>query len=71
VRNMLLRVVEEDIGDQRVWPALRLVVALAVLPRCAGPEVERREGKLAQLRADDALIDIVPADEAGSAGGTR
>jgi glyoxylase I family protein len=30
-----------------------------------GLRLERREGKLAQLRAGDALIDIVPADEAG------
>jgi glyoxylase I family protein len=35
-----------------------------------GLRLERREGKLAQLRAGDALIDIVPADEAGPAGGT-
>ena len=35
-----------------------------------GLRFERREGKLAQLRAGDALIDIVPADEAGPAGGT-
>jgi hypothetical protein len=41
--------------------------ARAVLPRCAGLRFERREGKLAQLRARDALIDIVPADEAGPA----
>jgi glyoxylase I family protein len=34
-----------------------------------GLRFERREGKLAQLRAGDALIDIVPADEAGPAGG--
>ena len=32
-----------------------------------GLRLERREGKLAQLRAGDALIDIVPADEAGPA----
>jgi glyoxylase I family protein len=35
-----------------------------------GLRFERREGKLAQLRAGDALIDIVPADRAGPAGGT-
>jgi catechol 2,3-dioxygenase-like lactoylglutathione lyase family enzyme len=35
-----------------------------------GLRLERREGKLAQLRAGDALIDIVPADEAGPAGGS-
>jgi glyoxylase I family protein len=35
-----------------------------------GQRLERREGKLAQLRAGDALIDIVPADEAGPAGGS-
>jgi glyoxylase I family protein len=29
-----------------------------------------RQGELAQLRAGNALIDIVPADEAGPAGGT-
>jgi glyoxylase I family protein len=33
-----------------------------------GLRLERREGKLAQLRAGDTLIDIVPADEAGPAG---
>jgi glyoxylase I family protein len=31
---------------------------------------EKREGGLTQLRAGNALIDIVPADEAGPAGGT-
>jgi hypothetical protein len=31
-----------------------------------GLRLERREGKLVQLRAGDALIDIVPADEAGT-----
>ena len=35
-----------------------------------GLRFERQEGKLAQLRAGDALIDIVPADEAGPAGGS-
>ena len=35
-----------------------------------GLRLERREGKLAQLRAGDALIDIVPADEGGPAGGS-
>jgi glyoxylase I family protein len=35
-----------------------------------GLRFERREGKLAQLRAGDALIDIVSADETGPAGGT-
>jgi glyoxylase I family protein len=35
-----------------------------------GLRLERREGKLSQLRAVDALIDIVPADEAGPAGGS-
>jgi glyoxylase I family protein len=35
-----------------------------------GLRFERREGKLAQLRAGDALIDIVPDHEAGPAGGT-
>ena len=35
-----------------------------------GLRLERREGKLAQLRAGDALIDIVPADQAGPAGGS-
>jgi glyoxylase I family protein len=35
-----------------------------------GLRFERREGKLAQLRAGDALIDIVPADEPGPAVGT-
>jgi catechol 2,3-dioxygenase-like lactoylglutathione lyase family enzyme len=35
-----------------------------------GLRLERREGKLAQLRAGDALIDIVPSDEAGPASGS-
>ena len=35
-----------------------------------GLRLERREGKLAQFRAGDALIDIVPTDEAGPAGGS-
>jgi catechol 2,3-dioxygenase-like lactoylglutathione lyase family enzyme len=35
-----------------------------------GCTLERRQGKLAQLRAGGALIDIVPADEAGPARGT-
>jgi glyoxylase I family protein len=35
-----------------------------------GLSFEKRQGELAQLRAGDALIDIVPADEAGPAGGT-
>ena len=35
-----------------------------------GLRLERREGKLAQLRAGDALIDIVSADETGPAGGS-
>jgi glyoxylase I family protein len=35
-----------------------------------GLSFETRQGKLAQLRAGDALIDIVPTDEAGLAGGT-
>src|SRR5262245_65286051 len=35
-----------------------------------GCSFELRQGTLAQLRAGSALIDIVPADEAGPAGGT-
>ena len=35
-----------------------------------GCTLEKRQGKLAQLRAGQALIDIVPADEAGPAAGT-
>jgi catechol 2,3-dioxygenase-like lactoylglutathione lyase family enzyme len=35
-----------------------------------GLSFEMRQGELAQLRAGNALIDIVPADEAGPAGGT-
>ena len=35
-----------------------------------GLTFEKRQGELAQLRAGNALIDIVPADEAGPAGGT-
>ena len=35
-----------------------------------GCAFEKRQGTLAQLRAGHALIDIVPADEAGPAGGT-
>jgi glyoxylase I family protein len=35
-----------------------------------GCTFEKRQGTLAQLRAGSALIDIVPADEAGPAGGT-
>ena len=35
-----------------------------------GCTFEKRQGTLAQLRAGGALIDIVPADEAGPAGGT-
>jgi len=35
-----------------------------------GCTIELRQGKLAQLRAGRTLIDIVPADEAGPAGGT-
>jgi catechol 2,3-dioxygenase-like lactoylglutathione lyase family enzyme len=35
-----------------------------------GCRFEKRQGKLAQLRAGSALIDIVPADEAGPAQGT-
>jgi glyoxylase I family protein len=35
-----------------------------------GCTFEKRQGKLAQLRAGHALIDIVPAGEAGPAGGT-
>jgi glyoxylase I family protein len=34
-----------------------------------GLSCERRQAKLVQLRAGHALIDIVPADEAGPAGG--
>jgi len=34
-----------------------------------GCTLELRQGKLAQLRAGRTLIDIVPADEAGPAGG--
>lgn len=34
-----------------------------------GCTLEKRQGKLTQLRAGRALIDIVPADEAGPAGG--
>ncbi len=34
-----------------------------------GLSFEKRQGDLAQLRAGRALIDIVPADEAGPAGG--
>src|SRR4051794_30140570 len=34
-----------------------------------GCSFEKRQGKLAQLRAGSALIDIVPADEAGPAQG--
>ena len=34
-----------------------------------GLSFEKRQGELAQLRAWNALIDIVPADEAGPAGG--
>jgi len=35
-----------------------------------GCTLERRQGTLTQLRAGSALIDIVPADAAGPAGGT-
>jgi len=35
-----------------------------------GLSFEKRQGKLVQLRASHALIDIVPADEAGPASGT-
>jgi glyoxylase I family protein len=35
-----------------------------------GLSFEKRQGVLAQLRAGNALIDIVPANEAGPAGGT-
>ena len=35
-----------------------------------GCAFEKRQGTLAQLRAGHALIDIVPADEAGPADGT-
>src|SRR5216683_4459647 len=35
-----------------------------------GCTFEKRQGKLAQLRAGQALIDIVPADETGPAAGT-
>lgn len=35
-----------------------------------GCALEKRQGTLTQLRAGSALIDIVPADEAGPAGGT-
>src|SRR5437868_14250991 len=35
-----------------------------------GCAFEKRQGKLAQLRAGQALIDIVPADEPGPAHGT-
>jgi len=35
-----------------------------------GCTLEKRQGKLTQLRAGRALIDIVPAGEAGPAGGT-
>src|SRR3954453_10380885 len=35
-----------------------------------GCTLEKRQGKLTQLRAGRALINIVPADEAGPAGGT-
>ena len=35
-----------------------------------GLSVELRQGKLTQLRAGRTLIDIVPADDAGPAGGT-
>ena len=34
-----------------------------------GLSLEKRQGELVQLRAGNALIDIVPADEAGPAGG--
>jgi glyoxylase I family protein len=35
-----------------------------------GCSLEKRQGALTQLRAGGALIDIVPADELGPAGGT-
>ncbi|HEY6255349.1 MAG TPA: VOC family protein [Xanthobacteraceae bacterium] len=35
-----------------------------------GCALEKRQGTLTQLRAGNALIDIVPADEAGPAGGS-
>jgi catechol 2,3-dioxygenase-like lactoylglutathione lyase family enzyme len=35
-----------------------------------GCSLEKRQGTLTQLRAGSALIDIVPADAAGPAGGT-
>jgi catechol-2,3-dioxygenase len=35
-----------------------------------GCKLELRQGKLTQLRAGRALIDIVPAEQAGPAGGT-
>ena len=35
-----------------------------------GLSLEMRQGNLTQLRAGQALIDIVPAEEAGPAGGT-
>jgi glyoxylase I family protein len=35
-----------------------------------GLSFEKRQGELAQLRAGNALIDIVPADKAGPASGT-
>jgi glyoxylase I family protein len=35
-----------------------------------GLSFEKRQGELAQLRAGNALIDIVPADKVGPAGGT-
>ncbi len=35
-----------------------------------GCSLEKRQGTLTQLRAGSALIDIVPASEAGPAGGT-
>jgi glyoxylase I family protein len=35
-----------------------------------GAELEKRQGTLTQLRAGAALIDIVPANEAGPAGGS-
>ena len=35
-----------------------------------GLSFEKRQGELSQLRAGNSLIDIVPADEAGPAGGT-
>ena len=35
-----------------------------------GCSLEKRQGTLTQLRAGSALIDIVPADELGPAGGT-